>query len=51
MERRMVQVCEGQKTKAQVLAETVEQYKDIYIRAKAEFGKVLEVSRRSSANC
>ncbi|KII92565.1 hypothetical protein PLICRDRAFT_89135 [Plicaturopsis crispa FD-325 SS-3] len=41
-ERRMVQVCEGTKTKNDMLQETIDQYKDIFIRAKAEFNKIYD---------
>lgn len=40
----MVQVCEGTKTKHDMLSESIEQYKDMYIRAKGEFNKVVSVS-------
>ncbi|KAI6113286.1 DNA topoisomerase [Pisolithus croceorrhizus] len=45
-ERRMVQVCEGIKSKDQILMETIEQYREIYLIAKREFGKVLSSVRR-----
>jgi DNA topoisomerase-3 len=40
----MVQVCEGTKTKQDMLAQSIEQYKDMYIRARGEFNKVITVS-------
>ncbi|KIM83269.1 hypothetical protein PILCRDRAFT_783465 [Piloderma croceum F 1598] len=43
-ERSMVQVCEGTKTKQDMLAQSIEQYKDMYIRARGEFNKVITVS-------
>lgn len=39
----MVQICQGTKTKNEMLAESVEQYKDMFIRAKGEFAKVISV--------
>ncbi|KAI6169344.1 DNA topoisomerase III [Pisolithus thermaeus] len=45
-ERSMVQVCEGIKSKDQILMETIEQYREIYLIAKREFGKVLSSVRR-----
>jgi hypothetical protein len=40
----MVQVCERAKTKADMLAESIGQYKEMYLRARGEFEKVLSVS-------
>ncbi|KAG5639039.1 hypothetical protein H0H81_007652 [Sphagnurus paluster] len=40
-ERSMVQVCEGQKTKGDMLEETIEQYKEMFIIARREFPKVV----------
>ncbi|KAN0091264.1 DNA topoisomerase, type IA, core domain containing protein [Tylopilus felleus] len=45
-ERRMVQVCEGTITKDQMLVQSIQQYKDMYIMAKREFDKVIESVRR-----
>lgn len=39
----MVQVCEGTITKDQMLVQSIQQYKDMYIMAKREFDKVIEV--------
>ena len=39
----MVQVCEGQKTKAEMLAENIEMYKDMYMRIKRELNRVITV--------
>lgn len=41
----MVQVCEGAKTKNEMLAQSIEQYKDMYVLAKREFNKVIEVNQ------
>ena len=43
-ERCMVQVCEGVKTKQIMLEESLEQYKDMYVRARSDFSKVVSVS-------
>ena len=40
----MVQVCEGIKTKDEMLVQSIEQYKDMYVMAKGEFHKVIEVN-------
>jgi DNA topoisomerase-3 len=47
-ERSMVQVCEGQKTKNDMLVESIDQYKEVYILAKREFQKVMQVGYWSS---
>lgn len=44
----MVQVCERAKTKNDMLQESIEQYKDMYLRAKGEFAKVVTVSNNPS---
>ncbi|KIY52889.1 prokaryotic type I DNA topoisomerase [Fistulina hepatica ATCC 64428] len=41
-ERRMVQVCQGTKTKVEMLAQTIEQYRAMFIISKREFGKVID---------
>lgn len=43
-ERNMVQVCQGTKSKGAMLEEAIEQYKDIFMRAKNGFNNVLTVS-------
>jgi DNA topoisomerase III len=43
MERHMIQVCERRKTKNDMLIENIEQYKDMFIRAKRDFNKVMDV--------
>lgn len=43
----MVQVCDGSKTKAEMLEETIDQYKAIFQQAKGEFNKVVSVGFRS----
>jgi DNA topoisomerase-3 len=42
-ERTMVRVCEGTKSKAEMLAESIEQYREMYVLAKREFDKVVTV--------
>jgi DNA topoisomerase-3 len=39
----MVQVCDGAKTKDEMLMQSIEQYKDMYVIAKREFDKVISV--------
>ena len=42
-ERRMVQVCEGTKSKNDMLVRSLDQYKNMYIIVKREFEKVTSV--------
>jgi hypothetical protein len=42
-ERGMVRVCEGTKSKAEMLTESIEQYREMYVLAKREFDKVVSV--------
>jgi len=39
----MVQVCQGEKSKDQMLLESIEQYREMYVIAKREFEKVISV--------
>ena len=39
----MVEVCEQTKTKNQMLDQSIEQYKEVYIKARREFDKVINV--------
>ena len=41
----MVAVCQGTKSKNDMIIEAVEQYKDMYVRARANFAKVISVRR------
>jgi DNA topoisomerase-3 len=43
----MVQVCEGARTKNDMLVQSIDQYKDVFIRARAEFAKVIQVRKSS----
>ncbi|KAH9892651.1 prokaryotic type I DNA topoisomerase [Cubamyces lactineus] len=46
-ERRMVDICQGQKTKNQVLNESLERYQEMFVRIRREFQKLAEaVGRR-----
>ncbi|OJA20077.1 hypothetical protein AZE42_02477 [Rhizopogon vesiculosus] len=45
-ERSMVRVCEGAKSKAEMLTESIEQYREMYVLAKREFDKVVTSVRR-----
>lgn len=40
----MVEVCDRVKTKEDMLSQTVEQYKEVYVQARENFGKVVTVS-------
>lgn len=44
----MVQICEGLKTKQEMLLENVEKYKEMYMRTKNEINRIIEVGRHSS---
>lgn len=39
----MVEVCQGTKTKADMLHEALEQYQDMFIRARNDFARVINV--------
>lgn len=45
----MVEVCEGTKSKNDMLEQSIEQYKEVFIRAKNEFNKIVDVSAAPSA--
>ncbi|KAI0066039.1 prokaryotic type I DNA topoisomerase [Artomyces pyxidatus] len=45
-ERSMVEVCQGTKTKNDMLVESIEQYKERYIKAKRDFVKVVSSVKR-----
>ena len=40
----MVDICEGQKGKHEVLSESVEKYKEMFVRTRLEFQKLVDVS-------
>ena len=42
-ERDMVRICERQKTKAQVLQENTDRYREMYVRARNEFLRIANV--------
>jgi hypothetical protein len=42
-ERNMVAVCQGTKSKNDMIVEAVDQYKDMFLRARANFDKVITV--------
>lgn len=39
----MIAVCQGTKSKNDMIVEAVEQYKDMFVRARANFDKVTSV--------
>ncbi|KAI1795621.1 DNA topoisomerase [Ganoderma leucocontextum] len=41
-ERRMVEICQGQKSKNEVLAESIERYKEMFMKTKVEFQKLMQ---------
>lgn len=42
-ERKMVRICEGGTTKQLMLAESIEQYKEVFLRARNQFENVVAV--------
>ena len=38
-----MQICDGAKTKNDLLTEATDQYKEMYMRARQEFGRVMAV--------
>lgn len=40
----MIEVCEQAKTKQQMLEQSIEQYKEVFIKARREFDKIVTVS-------
>ena len=48
-ERNMVAVCQGTKSKNDMIVEAVDQYKDMFIRARANFDRVITV--KMNVNC
>lgn len=45
-ERSMVRICEGTTTKQEMLAHSIEEYKEVFVRARNQFEKVIEVRVR-----
>lgn len=43
-ERSLVQICDGAKTKNELLTEATDQYKEMFMLARGEFGRVMAVS-------
>lgn len=41
----MVEVCERTKTKEQMLEQSINQYKEVFVKANREFHKVISVSK------
>ena len=39
----MVEICQGQKSKNEVLAESIERYKEMFMKTKVEFQKLMQV--------
>lgn len=46
-ERRMVEICEGNKTKREMLDESIEQYKEMFMKTKIEFAKLINVCEQT----
>ena len=45
----MVDICQGHKSKNEVLEESIERYKEMFMRTKIEFQKLMDVS--ATSNC
>ncbi|KAK3064383.1 DNA topoisomerase [Teratosphaeriaceae sp. CCFEE 6253] len=46
MELKMKAICDGQKTKAEVVHETIEQYRDVYIRTQRRLDSLTAAVRK-----
>ncbi len=46
----MVEICQGHKSKNEVLMESIEKYKEIFMKTKIEFQKLVAVSKCGSAS-
>lgn len=46
----MVQICEGQKTKNDMLVENVAMYKEMYMKTKRDMNRIVEASLLIHAN-
>lgn len=42
-ERRMVDICQGNKSKNEVLSESIELYKEMFVKTRLEFQKLMNV--------
>lgn len=40
----MVQICDGEKTKEDMLEDSISQYKEVFILARRDFDRVIQVS-------
>lgn len=47
----MVEVCERTKTKNDMLVQSIEQYKEVFVKARADFHKVINVSPGVTIGC
>ena len=47
----MVQICDGLKTKGEIMAENVDRYKDMFMRTKHDFQRIVAVSFSGSPLC
>ncbi|GJJ12157.1 hypothetical protein Clacol_006398 [Clathrus columnatus] len=45
-ERRMVQICDGNTSKQEMLNQSIEQYREVFLRARNEFNQVISSVRR-----
>ena len=50
-ERCMVNICEGTMTKNDMLVQSIEQYKEMYIRTRAEFERLVTVRMLAFLQC
>jgi DNA topoisomerase-3 len=51
MELKMKAICEGRKTRGEVVHETIEQYRDVYMRTQRQLGMLRAVSLLDSSGC
>lgn len=49
-EFRLTQICEGVKTRQEVIDETLDEYREMYIKTKRGFGTFVEVGQNASGS-
>ena len=50
-EQRMVLICDGERSKTDVINECVEEYRELYLKTKAQFGTLVGVSGLALPAC
>lgn len=44
MEQRMVLICDGQRARREVLDETLDEYRQVFLKARQQFGTLIDAS-------